>query len=86
MVYASADGMGRHCQDLPAPMRKRSRCSLTSQQAGGPPKPVAKPVVPSEASISTQKEPRTLIPQLVRDVRYFSHPDIGVEIGLSMSQ
>lgn len=47
---------------------------------------MAKPLVPSEASISTQKEPRTLMPQLVRDERYFSHPDMGVEMGLSTSQ
>ena len=50
-----------------------------------PPKPVAKPTVPSVASISTQNEPKTLIPQLVRDARYFSHLDIGVEIGVSIN-
>ena len=50
-----------------------------------PPKPVANPIVPSVASISTQKEPKTLIPQLVRDARYFSHLDIGVEIGVSIN-
>jgi hypothetical protein len=50
-----------------------------------PPKPVAKPTVPSEPSTSTQKEPSTLIPQLVLDARYFSHLDIGVEIGVSIN-
>lgn len=35
-----------------------------------PPKPVAKPTVPSVASISTKNEPSTLIPQLVRDFLY----------------
>lgn len=66
-------------------MRKRSKCWWTSQQAGGPPKPVAKPTVPSVASISTRKEPRTLMPQVVREERYFSQPEQGVEMGLSMS-
>lgn len=61
------------------------KCCWTSQQPGGPPKPVAKPMVPSEASISTRKEPRTLMPQLVRDLRYCSHCDAGVEMGESMS-
>jgi hypothetical protein len=46
---------------------------------------VAKPTVPSEASISTQKEPSTLMPQLVREPRYFSHCELGVEMGVSMS-
>ena len=50
-----------------------------------PPKPVANPTVPSLASISTKIEPRTLMPQLVRELRYFSHPDMGVAIGDSMS-
>lgn len=50
-----------------------------------PPNPVAKPIVPSVPSISTQNDPRTLIPQLVLEVRYFSHLDIGVEIGESIS-
>lgn len=50
-----------------------------------PPNPVANPTVPSLASISTKIEPRTLMPQLVRELRYFSHPDMGVEIGESMS-
>jgi hypothetical protein len=50
-----------------------------------PPKPVANPTVPSEPSTSTQKEPKTLIPQLVLDARYFSHLDIGVEIGVSIN-
>lgn len=68
-----------------APTRKRVKCCWTSQQPGGPPKPVAKPMVPSEASISTRKEPRTLMPQLVRDLRYCSHCDAGVEMGESMS-
>lgn len=68
-----------------APTKKRVKCCWTSQQPGGPPKPVAKPIVPSEASISTRKEPRTLMPQLVRDLRYCSHCDAGVEIGESMS-
>lgn len=47
---------------------------------------MAKPLTPLEASISTQKEPRTLMPQVVREERYFSHPDMGVAIGLSISQ
>lgn len=68
-----------------APTKKRVKCCWTSQQPGGPPKPVAKPMVPSEASISTRKEPRTLMPQLVRDLRYCSHCDAGVEMGESMS-
>jgi hypothetical protein len=50
-----------------------------------PPKPVAKPTVPSLASISTKNEPRTLIPQLVREALYFSHREQGVEIGESIS-
>jgi hypothetical protein len=50
-----------------------------------PPKPVANPTVPSEPSISTQKEPSTLIPQLVLEVLYFSHRDMGVEMGVSIS-
>jgi hypothetical protein len=50
-----------------------------------PPNPVAKPTVPSEPSISTQKEPRTLIPQLVLEARYFSQRDIGVDIGVSIN-
>jgi len=68
---------------IPAPSKNLSKCSLTSQQAGGPPNPVAKPLVPSVASISTQKEPRTLIPHDVRDFRYFSYCDMGVDILLS---
>lgn len=68
-----------------APTKKRVKCCWTSQQPGGPPKPVAKPIVPSEASISTRKEPRTLMPQLVRDLRYCSHCEAGVEMGESMS-
>lgn len=68
-----------------APRRKRSKCWWTSQQAGGPPKPVAKPTVPSVASISTRKEPRTLMPHEVREPRYFSHLEQGVEMGESMS-
>jgi hypothetical protein len=50
-----------------------------------PPNPVAKPTVPSEPSISTQNEPKTLIPQLVLEARYLSHLDIGVDIGVSIS-
>ena len=50
-----------------------------------PPKPVAKPTVPSVASISMKKEPKTLIPQLVREARYFSHLEQGVEIGESIN-
>ena len=50
-----------------------------------PPNPVAKPTVPSVASISTKKEPRTLMPQLVREARYFSHCEHGVEMGESIS-
>jgi hypothetical protein len=50
-----------------------------------PPNPVAKPTVPSVASISTKNEPRTLMPQLVLDARYFSHREQGVEMGESIS-
>lgn len=50
-----------------------------------PPKPVAKPTVPSVASISIKIDPSTLMPQLVREFLYFSHPDMGVEIGESTS-
>lgn len=50
-----------------------------------PPNPVAKPTVPSDASISTRNDPRTLMPQLVRDLRYWVHCEAGVEISLSMS-
>jgi hypothetical protein len=50
-----------------------------------PPKPVAKPTVPSVASISRKNEPSTLMPQLVRDARYFSHCEHGVEMGESIS-
>jgi len=53
----------------PAPIKKRRKCSATSQHAGGPPNPVAKPLVPSVVSISTQKDPNTLMPQVVRDLR-----------------
>jgi hypothetical protein len=73
-------------EDLPWPIRNRSKCSATSQHAGGPPKPVAKPFVPSEASISTQNEPKTLMPQLVLDFRYSSYWDMGVAILLSTNQ
>ena len=51
-----------------------------------PPKPVANPTVPSVASTSTKKDPKTLIPQLVREALYFSHRDIGVEIDVSINQ
>jgi hypothetical protein len=47
---------------------------------------VAKPFVPSVPSISTQKDPSTLIPQDVRDPRYCAHRVIGVEMSLSISQ
>ena len=50
-----------------------------------PPKPVAKPTVPSVDSISRKKDPSTLMPQLVLDARYFSHLEHGVEMGESMS-
>lgn len=50
------------------------------------PKPVANPFVPFEASTSTQNDPRTLMPQLVRDARYCSYPDMGVEIFESINQ
>lgn len=70
----------------PCPTKKRSKCSATSQQAGGPPKPVANPLVPSVASISTQKEPSTLMPQLVRDFLYSSYWLMGVDILLSINQ
>jgi hypothetical protein len=50
-----------------------------------PPKPVAKPTVPSVASISRKNEPSTLMPQLVLEARYFSHLEHGVEMGESMS-
>lgn len=32
-----------------------------------------------------KKEPNTLMPQLVLEARYFSHPEHGVEIGESIS-
>jgi hypothetical protein len=51
-----------------------------------PPTPVANPTMPLVASISTQKEPRTLlIPQLVQEERYFSHRDLGVDMGVSIN-
>lgn len=50
-----------------------------------PPKPVAKPTVPSVASISTKNDPKTLMPQLVLDARYCSHLEHGVEISVSIS-
>lgn len=50
-----------------------------------PPKPVAKPTVPSVASISMMNEPNTFMPQLVRDLRYCGHIEHGVEISESMS-
>ena len=50
-----------------------------------PPKPVAKPTVPSVASISRKNEPSTLMPQLVRDALYFSHLEHGVEMGESIN-
>lgn len=56
-----------------------------SATCGIPPKPVACPTVPSEASISTKKEPSTLMPQLVREARYFSHIELGVEMGVSIN-
>ena len=43
-----------------------------SQQAGGPPNPVAYPTVPSEAVSFTNKEPSTPIPHEVREARYCS--------------
>jgi hypothetical protein len=43
------------------------------------------PTVPSEASISKKKDPRTLIPQLVLDGRYVSQPEHGVEMDVSIS-
>ena len=46
---------------------------------------MAKPTVPSVASISTKNEPNTLMPQLVRDFRYSSHLEQGVEIGESIN-
>jgi hypothetical protein len=82
-------------------MRNRSKCWWTSQHAGGPetrelgltdsgiihlpPNPVANPTLPSVASISTQKDPKTLMPQLVLEARYFSHRDIGVDMGVSIN-
>lgn len=71
---------------IPAPTRKRLKCCWVSQQAGGPPKPVAKPLVPSVASISTQNDPKTLIPHDVRDPRNCAHLVMGVEMLLSTSQ
>jgi hypothetical protein len=59
--------------------RKMGRCCI-------PPKPVAKPTVPSVASISTKNEPSTLMPQLVREALYFSHLEHGVEMGESINQ
>lgn len=58
---------------------------LQVQNSNLPPKPVAKPTVPSDPSISTQNEPSTLMPQLVLDALYFSQRDIGVDIDVSMS-
>lgn len=62
-------------------------CCFRARGPGGnlPPKPVAIPTVPSTDSISTRNEPRTLIPQLVRDLRYCSHREEGVDMSLSMS-
>ncbi len=67
--------------------RTRARGLRERRSALGvlPPKPVAKPTVPSVASISTKKEPSTLMPQLVREARYWSHLDAGVDIGESIS-
>ena len=56
--------------NIPEPIRNLLKCSAVNQQAGGPPKPVAKPLEPSVASISTQKDPSTLIPKSVRELRY----------------
>jgi hypothetical protein len=50
-----------------------------------PPKPVAIPTVPSDASISTKKDPRTLMPQVVLDFLYLSQMEQGVEISESTS-
>lgn len=50
-----------------------------------PPKPVANPTVPSVASISTRKDPRTLMPQLVLDFLYWSQMEQGVEISESIN-
>lgn len=76
------------------PTSRRSFVANVRQQLNGlggkgghyiPPNPVAKPTVPSVASISTKNDPSTLMPQLVRDARYFSHREHGVEMGESMS-
>jgi hypothetical protein len=66
-------------------LRKIRGCVNIANEVLLPPNPVAKPTVPSEPSISTQKEPRTLMPQLVLEARYFSHRDIGVDIGVSIN-
>ena len=60
---------------------------LFARESGNhiPPKPVANPTVPSEASSSIKKDPSTLIPQLVRDWRYCSHLEHGVEMSVSIS-
>jgi len=58
---------------------------LVERDVSLPPNPVANPTVPSLPSISTQKEPRTLMPQLVLEARYFSQRDIGVDIGVSIN-
>jgi hypothetical protein len=74
--------------DEPA-CRRACRCQRDYRKGGTcrvPPKPVAKPTVPSVASISTKNEPSTLMPQLVREALYFSHLEHGVEMGESISQ
>ena len=74
----------QHAGGPPKKTMSVHRCSTDSYSFL--PNPVAKPLEPSVASISTQNDPSTLIPQVVRDGRYFSQPDIGVDMELSMSQ
>ncbi len=86
LVYAAStpEGLGglwSAC--LRVPLGVLPRLSQFSDSI--PPNPVAKPTVPSVASISMKKDPRTLIPQLVLEARYFSHLEHGVEIGESIS-
>jgi len=53
-----------------APSKKRARCLSTMNAPISPPVVIAKPTVPSSASISTTSVPRTLMPNDCRDWRY----------------
>jgi hypothetical protein len=61
-------------------MTKRLKCSSINQQAGGPPKPVAYPTVPSDAVNFTKSDPSTPIPHDVREFVYSGYWDIGLEM------